>query len=155
MLVNIVRCKHCGNHYTYQVSGYGYWKHNADRSEGYCPDCYAHIKNELKALEEKLQSKEMKEREQRYQHAYVKANDITLEQVKEFCNLNWPNRNVCYCDGWGYDMYPYRCGTVYVMGNDVYNKYLIDTKDNSVVSKDCSRPHRYRDDVNRCTSYSE
>lgn len=155
MLVKIVRCKHCGNHYNLQVSGCGWHEHNADRSYDYCPECYAIIKDELKALESKLHSKEMKEREQRYRHAYVKADDIKLDDVLAYCKLNWPNRIVCQIDGWGYECYPYSCENVYVRNGEVYRKYLIDTKENKVVSTRCSMPHRYRDDVNWCTSYDE
>lgn len=155
MEIQTVRCKHCGNHYDLQLSGYGWWDYNADRSDDYCPECYAIIKNELNALEAKLNSKEMKEREQRYQHAYVKADDIKLDDVLAYCKLNWPNRNVCNIDGWGYECYPYSCELVYVRGNEVYRKYLIDTKEDKVVSTRCSIPHRYRDDVNRCTTYKD
>ena len=155
MQLVIVRCKHCGNQYRYQVSGHASSLYNADRNQDYCPDCYQHIKNELKALDEKLNSKKMKEREQRYQHAYVRADDVTLSQVKDFCNSIWPNRNVWCLDGWGYEVYPYKFRKVYVKDSIVYRKYLIDTKDNTVVSKDCPIPYRFQDTVNRCTSYEE
>lgn len=155
MEIQVVRCKHCGNHYNLQLSGYGWRDYNADRSEDYCPECYAIIKNELNALEAKLNSKEMKEREQRYQHAYVNADDIKLDDVLAYCKLNWPNRNVCTIDGWSYECYPYNFERVYVRGGEVYRKYLIDTKENKVISTSCSVPHRYRDDVNRCTIYKD
>ena len=59
MDIQTVRCKHCGNHYNLQLSGYGWWDYNADRSDDYCTECYAIIKNELNALEAKLKSKEI------------------------------------------------------------------------------------------------
>ena len=149
----IVRCKHCGNHYTLQLSGVGFEDYNSDRSDDYCPECYAIIKDELNALENKLHCKEMQERNQRYKHAYVKADDITLDDVLNFCKANYSNTNFSYVDGWGYKCYPYKYNTVYVKGNDVYRKYLIDTKENKVVSTDCSTPYRYKDDIYCCTDY--
>lgn len=154
MDIQTFRCKHCGNHYNLQLSGYGFWDYNADRSNDYCPECYSIIKNELKALEDKLNSKEMKEREQRYKHAYVKSK-IKLDEVLSYCKLNYPNRNSFGIDGWGYEKYPYKCGMVYIKNHEVYEKILIDTKENKIVSKKCSNPYRYRDDVNKCTTWKE
>ena len=152
-LIAIVRCKHCGNHYELQLSGAGFKYFNSDRSDDYCPECYAIIKDELNALENKLRCKEMQERNQRYKHSYVKADDITLNDVLNFCKVNYSNTNFSYVDGWGYKCYPYKYKTVYVKDNYVYRKYLIDTKETTVVSTDCSTPYRYKDDVNSCTVY--
>lgn len=89
----IVRCKHCGNHYTLQLSGIGFEDYNSDRSDDYCPECYAIIKDELNSLENKLHCKEMQEHNQRYKHAYVKTDDITLDDVLNFCKANYSNTN--------------------------------------------------------------
>lgn len=154
MNIKIVRCKHCGNHYDLQLSGWGFQEYNADRSYDYCPECYSIIKDELKALEDKLNSKEMKERKQRYKHAYVKSN-IKLDKVLSYFKLNYPNLNSLGMDGWGYEKFPYNYGIVYVKNQEVYNKYLIDTKEHKIVSNKCSNPYRYRDDVNECTTWEE
>lgn len=152
MDIQIIRCKHCGNEYNLQLSCLGYTEFNSDRTKDFCPECYAIIKDEVDALERKLKSKEMKDRHARYKHAYVKAEDITIENISKYCGTNWGKRKVSTIDGWGYERFPFSCGHVYVKDGVVYRKYLIDTKDGKVVTKRCPEPYQYRDDINECTT---
>lgn len=153
MLHSYYRCSHCGKLYIRQDSGMPDGTNNKSH-EDFCPQCYELIKPELEALESKLKSDEMKKRKNRYLHAYLVLDDITLDDIKKYFEENGESfEKVCmnqsWCDDWGARKVPYFKGheDLWIRSGKICKKVLVDTVKNEIVSEFTSKPKRYQESV--------